>query len=69
MAPSIINDFLIVSTTTNAGRISIAAQGNIVESPNMNLYRVVGITQCTGRAMTFIPRKEWDAMLARIHDL
>lgn len=69
MAPSIINDLLIVSATTYAGRVSIAVQGDTVESTDMNLYRVVGITQCTGRAMTFIHRKEWDAMLARVHDL
>ena len=69
MAPSIIDDLLIVGATTNAGRVSITVQGDTVESTDMNLDRVVGITQCTGRAMTSIHRKEWDAMLARIHDL
>lgn len=69
MAPSIIDDLLIVGATTNAGRVSIAVQRDTVESTNMNLYRVVGVAQRIGRAMTFIHRKERDAMLARIQDL
>lgn len=69
IAPSIINELLIVGTTTNAGGISIAVQGDIVESTDVNLYGVMGISQCIGVAMTFIHRKEWDAMLASIHNL
>ena len=69
MAPGIINNLLVVGATTNASRVAIAIQRDTVESTNMNLYRVVGAAQCTGRAMTFIHGKEWDAMLARIQNL